>query len=137
MSDCGIKCELLSSLRYGRWEKLVWNVPFNGLGAVLDMATDRLIGDDSGMYLLRQIMSEVVDAAHALGISLPRELIESRLAFTKTMGAYRSSMQIDRELGREMEIEAILGEPLRAAAGAGVPTPYMRMLYELAKLIGR
>ena len=137
LASSGVKCELLHSLRYGRWEKLLWNVPFNGLGAVLDMATDRLINDPAGLELVRQIMSEVVAAANALGAPLPQELIESRIDFTKTMGAYRSSMQIDRELGRDMEVEAILGQPLRAAANAHVATPYMNMLYQLAKLVSR
>ncbi|HEV8377470.1 MAG TPA: 2-dehydropantoate 2-reductase, partial [Tepidisphaeraceae bacterium] len=35
-----VRCDVLSSLRAGRWEKLVWNIPFNGLGAALDLATD-------------------------------------------------------------------------------------------------
>ncbi|HEX2972818.1 MAG TPA: 2-dehydropantoate 2-reductase, partial [Tepidisphaeraceae bacterium] len=55
----GLECNVLQSLWYGRWEKLVWNVPFNGLGAVLDMATDRLLSDRSGGELVRRIMEEV------------------------------------------------------------------------------
>lgn len=134
IASTGIKCELLQSLRYGRWEKLVWNVPFNGLGAVLDLPTDQLVNHPEGLKLVRTIMAEVVAAANALGAALPQQVIETRIAFTKTMGPYRSSMQIDRELGRDMEIEAILGEPVRTATKAGVPVPCMAMLYQLAKL---
>jgi len=51
------------------------------------------------------------------------------------MGAYQSSMQIDRRAGRPLEIESILGEPLRQSAKAGVATPTLQVLYEMARLI--
>ncbi|MGE5612230.1 MAG: putative 2-dehydropantoate 2-reductase [Bacillota bacterium] len=130
-----IECNVLQSLRYGRWEKLVWNVPFNGLGAVLDMATDRLLAQASGEELVRRIMGEVVAAAAAWGIHLPPDAIEQRIHLTRTMGAYRSSMQIDRALGRPMEVEAILGEPVRAAQRAGIQVPHMATLYHLAAIV--
>lgn len=131
----GIICELLHDLKYGRWEKLVWNVPFNGLGAVLDMTTDRLVHAEVGLNLVRRIMNEVVAAAHANGAKLPAEIIDQNITRTQTMGAYRSSMQIDRQLGRPLEVEAILGEPVRAAQRAGVAVPHMAMLYQLATLV--
>jgi ketopantoate reductase len=65
------------------------------------------------------------------GINLPADLPERRIADTYSMGAYRTSMQIDRQEGRAMEIEAILGKPLAAAVSA---SPYLQMLYSMAKL---
>jgi 2-dehydropantoate 2-reductase len=130
-----VKCEVLDDLRGGRWEKLVWNIPFNGLGAVLDLATDRLTGSDAALSLVRALMREVVAAARADGADVSEGTIERHIANTRTMGAYLSSMQIDRREGRPLEVEAILGEPLRRAAAAGVPTPYLRALYEMARLI--
>src|SRR4051794_1467096 len=44
LKTSGIPSRVLENLRYARWEKLVWNVPFNGLSAVLDQTTDLLIG---------------------------------------------------------------------------------------------
>jgi hypothetical protein len=35
---------VVDDLRYGRWEKLVWNIPFNGLSAALNQTTDVLVG---------------------------------------------------------------------------------------------
>ncbi len=131
----GIKCELLESLRFGRWKKLVWNVPFNGLGGVLDMPTDQLTNSPEGVEIIRQLMQEVVCVAHRLGAMLPVELIEENIRSTASMGSYLTSTQIDRQMGRPMEVEALLGEPVRAATLAGVATPYMEMLYRLAKLV--
>jgi 2-dehydropantoate 2-reductase len=130
-----VQCEVLDDLRRGRWEKLVWNIPFNGLGAVLDLATDRLTGSDEALSLVRSLMREVVAAARGDGADVSDGIVERHIANTRTMGAYLSSMQIDRREGRPLEVEAILGEPLRRAAAAGVPTPYLRALYEMARLI--
>jgi 2-dehydropantoate 2-reductase len=130
-----VRCDVLSSLRAGRWEKLVWNIPFNGLGAALDLATDELIGNPTGEAHVRAVMKEVVSAAKAFGVELPADVIDQKIAQTRTMGAYKSSMQLDRHHGRPMEVEAILGEPVRAAAAAGVATPLMAELYRLAGVV--
>lgn len=134
----GLRCEVLGNLLRGRYEKLVWNVPFNGLGAVLDRTTDRLIGTAEGRALLATLMREVMATAAADGAALemgPEEMIALQLQRTAGMGAYASSMQEDRRHGRAMEIEAILGEPLRRAQAFGVPTPYLRALHDLARLV--
>ena len=48
---------------------------------------------------------------------------------------YKSSMQIDRQTRRPMEIEAILGEPVRVAQRNGVRVPKMEMLYQQAVMV--
>jgi 2-dehydropantoate 2-reductase len=133
----GIHCEPVVSLRYARWEKLVWNVPFNGLGAACDLTTDQLIGTKEGEQLVRAIMGEVVAAARAVGANLPDDIINQKIKATTTMGGYRSSMQVDRQERRAMEVEAILGEPVRAARSAGVAVPKLEMLYRLVWLVDR
>lgn len=131
----GVRCDVLDDLRRGRWEKLVWNIPFNGLGAALDVATDRLLATDEGRSLVRELMSEVLAIAAADGATLPAEVIDRQIQNTASMGAYQSSMQIDRRAGRALEVEAILGEPLRRASELGVPTPRLAWLYSLVKLV--
>jgi len=134
-SASNIECRMIESLRRGRWEKLTWNVPFSGLGAVLDVTTDRIIGSPEGESLAREIIREVLAAARGAGVDLPESIVDERIEQTRRMVPYKSSMQIDRELGRPMEVEAILGEPLRVAMRAGISTPRMMMLYQMAKLL--
>lgn len=130
-----IPCRILDSLLYGRWEKLLWNIPFNGLGAALDLATDALIATPAGEALVRSIMQEVSAAAAAYGVIFPPDLIDRQIQNTRTMGPYKSSMQIDRETGRALEVDAILGRPLAAAQAASVPTSRLEMLDRLLRLI--
>lgn len=130
-----IRCDVLDDLRYGRWEKLVWNVPFNGLGAALDLATDALLATEDGRTLVAQLMGEVVATAQRVGANLPESVIAQQIERTPSMGPYRTSMQIDRRQGRPLEVEAILGEPQRVAARAGVPTPHLSELLRLVRLV--
>ena len=130
-----VKCEVLDDLKHGRWQKLLWNIPFNGLGATLDLTTDRLIGTEAGLQLVRELIREVIAAARADGVTLPDELVEAQISNTRTMGAYRSSMQVDRQQGRPLEVGAILGEPLRRAKAGGVETPVLEALYRAAAVV--
>ena len=130
-----VKCEVLDDLRWGRWQKLTWNIPFSGLGAALDLATDRLIGTDEGRRLVADLIREVIAAARADGADLPDELVDAQIRNKATMGGYRSSMQVDRQEGRPMEVEAILGEPLRRARAKGVPVPILESLYRAVRVV--
>jgi len=129
-----VECHMLDDLNMGRWEKLIWNVPFNGLGAALALTTDKIINHPAGLELARQLMDEVIRTAHAAGFNLDATLLELNIRRTLTMGAYRSSMQIDRESGRAIELDAIIGNPLRTAQKLGVSTPRLQMLYALLSM---
>jgi 2-dehydropantoate 2-reductase len=74
-------------------------------------------------------MEEVAAASAANGRPQPSDAIEKTLEHTKQMVPYDSSMRLDYLAGRPMEIEAIMGNPLRAAEQADVLVPSLRMLY--------
>jgi 2-dehydropantoate 2-reductase len=126
----GISCEVHRRVVAIRWEKLVWNVPFNGLGVAANRADSAIImGDDTLFRCARGLMEEVVAAARADDVEVTPSHVERMIDYTRSMGAYKSSMQIDYENGRPLEIEAIIGEPMRRAQCAGIPVPRMEMLY--------
>ncbi len=133
-TQAGIDCEVRDSLAAIRWEKLVWNIPFNGLGVAAGHAhTAAILGDDELRVVASELMQEVVAAAHADGVVIDEALPKDLMAKTEVMGPYRSSMQIDYEEGRPLEVEAILGEPVRRARRAGIPVPKMQMLYAIVR----
>lgn len=125
-----VPCTALADVRYGQWEKLVWNVPFNGLGAVMDLETDRLLASEVGRGMVRGLMDEVVATAGAIGVTLPFETAQKQIERTATMGAYVSSMQVDRRAKRPLEREAIVGRPLATARRVGVPATRLQSLYD-------
>lgn len=133
-----IPCEVAGSLAAIRWEKLVWNVPFNGLGVAAAHAdAGAVMGDEELLAVARGLMEEVVAGAQADGVTLDPALIDRMIDSTRTMGAYKSSMQLDYEAGRPIEIEAIMGEPLRRARRAGIAVPRLAFLYAVARRLDR
>jgi 2-dehydropantoate 2-reductase len=129
-STSKVPCTALADIRHGQWEKLVWNVPFNGLGAVMDLETDRLLASETGRGMVRGLMDEVILTAGAIGVTLPPDTATKQIERTATMGAYVSSMQVDRRAKRPLEREAIVGRPLAVARLTGVSTPRLQLLYD-------
>jgi 2-dehydropantoate 2-reductase len=125
----GIRTELNDNLAVVRWQKLVWNIPYNGLSVVLDANTDELMKNPDTRRLVEQLMWEVVADARACGATLPQELAPKMLSYTDKMIPYRTSMKIDYDERSPMEVEAIFGNPLRAAANAGAKSPLLEQLY--------
>lgn len=127
----GVKTHVGDNLAGLRWRKLVWNVPFNGLAIARGgITTDRILADPHLEAEARALMHEVIEAAAALGFSLPESLVEQQIAATRPMGAYKPSSLIDYLEGREVEVESIWGEPVRRARTAGAAVPRMERLYE-------
>ncbi|TVQ11508.1 MAG: putative 2-dehydropantoate 2-reductase [Leptolyngbya sp. DLM2.Bin27] len=140
-----VEVELTDDLRLARWRKLVWNIPFNGLSVVMNATTAEMMADPNICQLAEQLMGEVVAAAQAdgealspgQGRQLSAELIGQMLTHTEQMAPYRTSMKLDFDAGRPLEVEAIFGNPLRAAQAAGMAAPRIEMLYHQLKAIDR
>lgn len=150
--SAGIPCTVTDDLERAHWEKLIWNVPFNGLGVASTagfeacvtgelppksersakcLPTDQLLADENWARLVRDLMGEVVAAANALGFDLEQDLIEKNIEATKVMEAYRASTLVDFERGCPLELESLFRAPLRYAKEAGVDTPRLERLCQL------
>ncbi|WP_005032604.1 putative 2-dehydropantoate 2-reductase [Holophaga foetida] len=132
----GIEVSLLDDLILARWQKLVWNIPYNGLSVVLDANTSELMEDPDSLALVEGLMWEVLEGAAACGRVIPGEFVQKMLDMTRVMTPYRASMKIDYDERRAMEVEAIHGAPLRIAEAAGVELPILKTLYHQLKFIG-
>jgi len=119
----------VENLEKSQWEKLVWNIPFNGLSvAEGGVTTDVLLASPELEDEIRALMTEVIAAARAQGLDLKDELIDFNIDRTRPMGPYRTSSMIDFVEGREVEVDPIWGEPLRRAKLAGVAVPRLETL---------
>ena len=155
----GVPVKVTDDLARTHWEKLVWNIPFNGLGVAgaagygaltqsnpgLDrsppltscLTTDQLLSDPNWERLVRQLMLEVIAAARGLGFAVPDSLAEKQIERTRSMGAYRASTLIDFERGLPLELDALFLEPLRQARNANVPVPLLEALCRVLQQLDR
>jgi len=130
--DANIPATAVDDLERAQWEKLVWNIPFNGLSvAEGGVTTDTLLASPETEAEIRALMAETIAAARALGHPLEDSLIDFNIDRTRPMGPYRTSSMIDYREGREVEVGPIWREPLRRGIAAGVKMPH------LAKLLAR
>lgn len=125
----GIETTGVDDLRLSRWKKLVWNIPYNGLSVVLNQTTDVMMADPPTRRRIEAIMHEVQAAALAVdGKVIEEEFIETMLSYTVKMKPYKTSMMLDHEAGRALEVQAIVGDPLLAVASAGCAVPQITVL---------
>jgi len=148
LRGAGVPCRVTQDLALAHWEKLVWNIPFNGLGvagaAGLEavqrghwppgsplgpvMPTDRLLADFRWEVLVRELMDEVVAGARAQGHLIDPAFAREQMERTRVMGSYRASTLLDYEQGKPLEVESMFLEPLRRAQRAGAATPRLAAL---------
>lgn len=155
--NAGVNCKVAENLIHAHWEKLVWNIPFNGLGvagvagydALIDsqssvgsrqsfgpvLPTDKLLAEPRWESMVRELMLEVIAAATALGHQISPSLAEKQIERTRTMGAYKASTLIDFEQGRALELDALFLEPLRQADKAGTKVPRLESLCRVLQRI--
>ena len=76
-------------------------------------------------------MKEVCLLAKADGYNLTDDVIDKNIEATLNMKPYKTSMLLDFEAKRDMEIEAILGNAISFAEKKNIPVPHMESLYGL------
>jgi len=134
----GIETHVSDCLKQARWEKLLWNVPFNTLSVTAGgVNTKQILADPGLRQLSRLLMEEVMAAAAADGAPLPDDAAERMIRRTEKMTPYRTSMLYDFQNRRPLETRYILGEPIRRAEAAGLAVPYMKAQYWLACFLDR
>jgi 2-dehydropantoate 2-reductase len=126
----GIPITRSEDLLLARWQKLLWNIPFNGLSVVLNATTDQMIFHPEARQLAEDLINEVRAIAAAYGRTINDDYVAKMLANTEAMKPYRTSMKLDFEYRRPMEVDAIFGNPLRAAEAKGIAAPKVDMLYQ-------
>jgi len=133
---CGIDVKPVENLSFLRWQKLVWNVPFNGLSVVLNSGTAELLRQHDSRALIKSIMLEVITAANACGQPLSASVAELMLVNTETnMQNYSPSMKVDYEHNRPLEIDAIYQSMIDRAALSGVEMNLARMLAQQLRFL--
>jgi 2-dehydropantoate 2-reductase len=148
IAQAGVTCKVAENLEQAHWDKLIWNIPFNGLGvascaglnAVLAgkippgtklapcLTTDQLLVDPAWAKLVHELMLETIHAAQALGLDVPDSAVDRHIQRTIGMGPYKASTLLDFERGQELELESLFLTPLRRAREVGVNTPRLAAL---------
>lgn len=132
----GVECSVSEDIVDARWKKLLWNAPFNPMSVLCGGATTKeMIDNPLTEELAVKIMEEVALLAMKSGHAIDRAYIEKNISDTRVMKPYKTSMLLDYNEGRAMEVEAILGNALRIAGKVDIEVPHIKTLYSLLSLL--
>jgi len=126
----GVDSQAMGNLAQARWQKLVWNVPYNGLSVLLKASTTALMSNPHSRALIQALMAEVVEGARSRGHEMPEGYAEQLFAGTEKLPDYWPSMYHDFTEQRPLELDVIYAEPLARAREAGCSMPRMEALYQ-------
>jgi 2-dehydropantoate 2-reductase len=133
-AEAAIDAQALGDARPALWEKLTYLTPISGLTAASRLPVGGLWPLPAVQDTFRRAVEEVTRVAAAEGISLPATLPDKWAAFVGGLPpGSKSSMLVDLERGRRIEVEALQGSVVRRGRQAGVPTPIVDTLYALLK----
>lgn len=132
-----IDSQAMTNLQQARWQKLVWNVPYNGLSVLLKASTTPLMADAESRELIQALMREVVQGAEACGHAIPPGYAEHLFKMTEKMPDYWPSMYHDYLHKRPLELTAIYAAPLAAAKAAGCELPRIEALFQALSFVDR
>jgi len=136
LASTGLPVRIAPDIERQRWHKLAWNASFNAISALTLRSSQDLLTTPSARELLLSVMREVVAVANAYGVTLGEADIDQLVAATEKSASIRTSMLVDRERGRQLETDALVGVIVRKGREAGVPTPAASVLYALLTAIG-
>jgi 2-dehydropantoate 2-reductase len=131
----GVACPVTPEIRSEIWAKLWGNASLNPVSAIVRRTSQGIFGEPRLLGLVHALMEEFARVGERLGLRLPMS-VDERMAVTAKLGDFRTSMLMDAEAGRPLEVEGLLGVVVELAEKLGEPVPASRAVYALARAIG-
>jgi 2-dehydropantoate 2-reductase len=128
----GLKAPVRPRIRDELWVKLWGNMAFNPISALTTATLDVITGDPDSRAVARAVMLEGQAVAERFGIRFAID-VEKRIDGAAEVGHHKTSMLQDLEMGRPLEIEAILGAVVEMAGWVEVAAPISRALLALVR----
>ncbi|KAL1953775.1 hypothetical protein VTO42DRAFT_2272 [Malbranchea cinnamomea] len=128
--------QVVPNIQVQRWEKVVWNAAWNSLTTLTLLDTKSwLSSSPDALPMTRRLMTEVIDVARRCGVPIGYDLIDRLIDKIMAMPGIGSSMQADYLKGKPMEVDVILGTPVKKARELGMSVPVAETLYTLLTAI--
>lgn len=130
-AGAGVRAEVSADFVGAAWRKLLTNVVANPVTALTGRRVE-VLREPRVAALAEDLLRETVAVGRAEGADLPDAVVPETLAWLQGLptGATSSMLQ-DREAGRPLEHDGILGAVVRLAARHGIAVPATRTLLAL------
>ena len=135
-TEVGLKAPVRPRIRDEIWVKLWGNLSFNPISALTHATLDILCTDPSTRIVARNMMLEAQHIAEKLGVKFPID-VDRRIDGGAAVGAHRTSMWQDLDMGRPMEIDALVGSVKELGHITNTPTPTIDSVLGLIQMRGK
>jgi 2-dehydropantoate 2-reductase len=128
--NAGLTARVRNTIRNDIWVKLWGNLCFNPISALTHGTLDKIASDSGTRGVCRQMMLEAREIGEKLGAKF-RVDIDKRIAGAAAVGSHKTSMLQDLELGRPMEIDALVTVIQELGRLVDLPTPTIDVVLAL------
>ena len=134
MSAADIHVTAVPDARVPIWDKFVYLAAFSGFTGAARLAIGHIWKYPHVREMFYACSREIAAIARAEGVTISANRFETLEEYMTNLPATtRSSLLIDLEQGKRIEVEALQGAAVRRAAKHGVPAPIVSTLYALLK----
>jgi 2-dehydropantoate 2-reductase len=130
LSHAGIPVVISADIEKSLWEKLVFISAFSGIATLTGLPVAEILAQAPTRDLYRSVLRETATVAWAAQVNVAPDIVEQTMHYLDTSGdPGESSMAVDFQRRRRIEVEAIHGAVVRHGQRIRVPTPVNATLY--------
>ena len=134
LAGAEIEVEAVADAKVPLWEKFIYLSPFAAFTGASRLAIGGLWAFPHVRETFFEACREVERVARAEGVAVAADTIAKIESYmTSLPPATRSSLLIDLQQGKRIEVEALQGSVVRRGRKTGVPTPIHAALYSVLK----
>ena len=134
LTSAGFRVEASDDVKKDVWYKLWGNMTMNPVSALTGALTDAILDDPLVRAFLLRCMAEAAAIGAQIGCPIT-QLGDERLALTRELGGFKTSMLQDVEAGRAIELDALVTAVHEIAARVGIDAPNIGALLGLTRLM--
>ncbi len=128
--EAGIEVQVSQDIARELWSKSLFITVLAGVTCAARTGLSTIMASSAGRDTLLAALNEVEAVARVKGINLDADIVPKTWDYMEGWAKdLKASMQIDMELGRPLELDALTGAVVRLGKETGVPTPVNDTLY--------
>jgi 2-dehydropantoate 2-reductase len=130
----GLEITIAQDIQVALWTKFLFIASFSGVGAMANAPAGVIRSDPKLRTQIINAMEEIYTLAHARGINLPPDSIDTVMRAVDALPEdATSSMQRDIAAGKPSELDSQNGAVVRMAHETGIEVPTHTLIYETLK----
>lgn len=134
MTPADIQATVVPDGRVPIWDKFVYLAPFSGFTGAARLPIGGIWKYPHVQEMFYAAAREVAALAAAEGVEISPNRFQTLKEYMDNIPpTTRSSLLIDLEMGKRIEVEALQGAAVRRAKAKGVPMPIINTLYAVLK----